>query len=132
MFRQELAKENLPKIEWLLKIDQKELCLNFVALGLKIFWSVIYISAQMYSYLKVLFLLLNSKEICRSSLCSRDKSPKLDIAGSKKKTLYTIVHVALAHVRRTYSCNNITTTLIQISRLFYFGFFSKTNQQMII
>ena len=26
-----------------------------------------------------------------------------------------------------YSCNNITTTLIQISRLFYFGFFSKTN-----
>ena len=32
----------------------------------------------------------------------------------------------------TYSCNNITTTLIQISRLFYFGFFSKTNHQMII
>ena len=30
-----------------------------------------------------------------------------------------------------YSCNNITTTLIQISRLF-FGFFSKTNYQMII
>ena len=30
-----------------------------------------------------------------------------------------------------YSCNNITTTLIQISRLFYFGFFSKTNQMMI-
>ena len=25
-----------------------------------------------------------------------------------------------------YSCNNITTTLIQISRLFYFCFFSKT------
>ena len=32
----------------------------------------------------------------------------------------------------TYSCNNITTALIQISRLFYFGFFSKTNHQMII
>ena len=32
----------------------------------------------------------------------------------------------------TYSCNNITTTLIQISPLFYFGFFSKTNHQMII
>ena len=31
-----------------------------------------------------------------------------------------------------YSCNNITTTLIQISRLFYFGFFSKTNHQMIV
>ena len=31
-----------------------------------------------------------------------------------------------------YSCNNITTTLIQNSRLFYFGFFSKTNHQMII
>ena len=30
------------------------------------------------------------------------------------------------------SCNNITKTLIQISRLFYFGFFSKTNNQMII
>ena len=31
-----------------------------------------------------------------------------------------------------YSCNNITTTLIQISRLFYSGFFPKTNHQMII
>ena len=31
-----------------------------------------------------------------------------------------------------YSCNNITKTLIQISRLFYFGFFSKINHQMII
>ena len=31
-----------------------------------------------------------------------------------------------------YSCNNITTTLIQISRLFYFGFFSKINHQMMI
>ena len=31
-----------------------------------------------------------------------------------------------------YSCSNITTTLIQISRLFYVGFFSKTNHQMII
>ena len=31
-----------------------------------------------------------------------------------------------------YSCNNITTTLIQISHLFYFGFFSQTNHQMII
>ena len=30
-----------------------------------------------------------------------------------------------------YSCNNITTTLIQISRLFYFGFFSKSNHLMI-
>ena len=31
-----------------------------------------------------------------------------------------------------YSCNNITTTLIQNASLFYFGFFSKTNHQMII
>ena len=31
-----------------------------------------------------------------------------------------------------YSCSNVTTTLIQISRLFYFGFFSKTNHQMMI
>ena len=30
-----------------------------------------------------------------------------------------------------YSCSNITMTLIQISRLFYFGFFSKTNHQRI-
>ena len=36
------------------------------------------------------------------------------------------------YVSMQYSCNNITTTLIQISRLFYFGFFSKTNHQMII
>ena len=33
---------------------------------------------------------------------------------------------------KVYSCNNITTTLIQISRIFYFGFFSKTNHQMMI
>ena len=32
---------------------------------------------------------------------------------------------------RAYSCNNITTTLIQISRLFYFGFFSKTNHPIV-
>ena len=31
-----------------------------------------------------------------------------------------------------YSCNNINTTLIQTSRLFYFGFFSKTNHQMMM
>ena len=30
-----------------------------------------------------------------------------------------------------YSCNNITTTLIQISRLFYFGFFSKTSHPIV-
>ena len=35
-------------------------------------------------------------------------------------------------IGKFYSCNNITTTLIQISRRFYFGFFSKTNHQMII
>ena len=35
-------------------------------------------------------------------------------------------------VINTYSCNNITTTLIQISSLFYFGFFSQTNHQMMI
>ena len=34
--------------------------------------------------------------------------------------------------RFKYSCNNITTTLIQISRLFLFNFFSKTNNQMMI
>ena len=32
----------------------------------------------------------------------------------------------------TYSCNNMTTTLIQISHLFYFVFFFKTYHQMII
>ena len=31
-----------------------------------------------------------------------------------------------------YSCDNKNKTLIQISRLFYFGFFSKTNHQMMI
>ena len=31
-----------------------------------------------------------------------------------------------------YSCNIITTTFIQISRHFYFGFFSKTNHQIMI
>ena len=31
-----------------------------------------------------------------------------------------------------YSCKNISMTLIQISRLFNFVFFSKTNNQMII
>ena len=33
---------------------------------------------------------------------------------------------------KLYSCNNITMTLIQISGLFNFGFFSKTNHQMMI
>ena len=33
---------------------------------------------------------------------------------------------------KLYSCNNITMTLIQISRLYYFGFFSKINHQMMI
>ena len=36
------------------------------------------------------------------------------------------------YVSTKYSCNNITTILIQISRLFYFGLFSKTNHQMMI
>ena len=31
-----------------------------------------------------------------------------------------------------YSCGNITMTVIQISNLFYFDFFSKTNHQMMI
>ena len=31
-----------------------------------------------------------------------------------------------------YSCNNITTTLIQISLIFYFGFYSKFNHDNII
>ena len=35
------------------------------------------------------------------------------------------------NLTQCYSCNNITTTLIQISHLF-FGFFSKTSHQMII
>ena len=36
------------------------------------------------------------------------------------------------YVSTKHSCNNITTILIQISRLFYFGLFSKTNHQRII
>ena len=40
--------------------------------------------------------------------------------------------ISTALIPGKYSCNNITTTLIQTSRLFYFGFFSKTNHQMII
>ena len=46
---------------------------------------------------------------------------------------YFVFHfffIIISHFR--YSCSNITTTLIQISRLFYFGFFSKTNHQMMI
>ena len=45
------------------------------------------------------------------------------------------VHRYLLRQKRPwYSCNNITITLIQISRFFFFhfGFFSKTNHQMII
>ena len=33
---------------------------------------------------------------------------------------------------KQHSCKNITTTLIQISRLFHFGFFSTTNHHMMI
>ena len=45
---------------------------------------------------------------------------------------YTIIRAYSCIQNSIYSCNTITTTLIQISRLFYFGFFSKTNNQMII
>ena len=44
----------------------------------------------------------------------------------------SICFTGTVYILGQYSCNNITTTLIQISRLFYFGFFSKTNHQMII
>ena len=46
-------------------------------------------------------------------------------------SLYNVSYEKM-HFWLLYSCNNITTTLIQISRLFYFGFFSKTNHQMMI
>ena len=36
------------------------------------------------------------------------------------------------HLACIYSCNNITTALIQIFRIFYFSFFSKTNHQMMV
>ena len=39
--------------------------------------------------------------------------------------------IRCARFNLIYACNNIPTTLIQISRLFYFGFFSKTNHQMM-
>ena len=52
-------------------------------------------------------------------------------------TCYSMLRTTFGYFRFcpeiwSYSCNNITTTLIQISRLFYFGFFSKTDHQMII
>ena len=55
-----------------------------------------------------------------------------NIQGFKK---YNQIETGSSQIRKvhlSYSCNNITTTLIQISRLFYFGFFSKTNHYMII
>ena len=48
---------------------------------------------------------------------------------------YNQIETGSSQIRKvhlSYSCNNITTTLILISRLFYFGFFSKTNHQMMI
>ena len=55
-----------------------------------------------------------------------------NIQGFKK---YNQIETGSSQIRKvhlSYSYNNITTTLIQISRLFYFGFFSKTNHQMMI
>ena len=55
-----------------------------------------------------------------------------NIQGFKK---YNQIETGSSQIRKvhlSYSCNNITTALIQISRLFYFGFFSKTNHQMMI
>ena len=49
-----------------------------------------------------------------------------------KYFLRSVLHWRFSRNSVRYSCNNITTTLIQTSRLFYFGFFSKTNHQMII
>ena len=56
-------------------------------------------------------------------------------AWSVKTQLYpkcTIICYSSIYENLRYSCNNITRTLIQISRLFYFGFFSKSNHQMMI
>ena len=49
-----------------------------------------------------------------------------------KYFLRSILHWRFSRNSVRYSCNNITTTLIQTSRLFYFGSFSKTNHRMMI
>ena len=66
---------------------------------------------------------------------SKDRGPPYIRETKSAKLLILIVSTSsLLEVFMwfLYSCNNITTTLIQISRLFYFGFFSKTNHQMMI
>ena len=58
---------------------------------------------------------------------------KSDIADSDLATKHLEQHwQTYLTTNLRYSCNNITMTLIQISCLFYLGFFSKTNPQMII
>ena len=49
-----------------------------------------------------------------------------------KYFLRSVLHWRFSRNSVRYSCNNITTTLIQTSRLFYFGSFSKTNHRMMI
>ena len=61
-----------------------------------------------------------------TQMCVSTKDALSQWKMDRKKKLNCFYSIA------AYSCNNITTTLIQISRLFYFGFFSKTNHQMMI
>ena len=70
----------------------------------------------------------NNKYMCVYLTCSLDQTTKYQLQNHKSWLCTQI----LTNQIWFYSCKNITTTLIQISRLFYFGFFSKTNHQMII
>ena len=70
--------------------------------------------------------------------CSSDREKLLKFEAEARKfpkslrSLQQSVQTVKGQNNFWYSCNNITMTSIQISRLFYFGFFSKTNHQMMI
>ena len=63
---------------------------------------------------------------CHLGICFKTPAP------NAKKEPGQQWNLDIRKISMIYSCNNITTTLIRISRLFCFGFFSKTNHQMII
>ena len=63
---------------------------------------------------------------CHLGICFKTPAP------NAKKEPGQQWNLDIRKISIIYSCNNITTTLIRISRLFCFGFFSKTNHQMII
>ena len=95
-----------------------------------VFWQCTYFHDKI---IYVTFAICQNKQAKEVDFSDFNSCAKKGVCINKlfdlRATLFGKCHLSTS---LQYSCNNITTTLIQISRLFYFGFFSKTNHQMMI